>query len=160
MQPTVILERRVPGLSERKLADFISDVCEHIRLVGAVTVLITGSKEMVVLNGRFRGKAQATDVLSFPGPSFVDGFAGDIAVSLDIANRTARAMGHSTSAEVRVLVLHGLLHLAGYDHESDRGDMTRIEGRLRRELSLPAGLIERTAVKQGQVRNRRVPSKT
>jgi probable rRNA maturation factor len=160
MQPTVVFKRRVPGLSERKLAEFISEACEHIRLMGAVTVLITDSKEMIVLNGRFRGKALATDVLSFPGPSFVDGFAGDIAVSLDIANRTARAMGHSTSAEVRILVLHGLIHLAGYDHESDRGEMTRLEGRLRRKLSLPAGVIERTVAKKGEMRNRRVPSKT
>jgi probable rRNA maturation factor len=160
MQPTVILKRRVPGLSERKLAEFVSEVCEHLRLAGAVTVLVTSSKEMSILNGRFRGKTQPTDVLSFPCPAFVDGFAGDIAISLDIATRTALAMRHSTPVEVKILVLHGLLHLAGYDHESDRGEMTRLEGRLRRELSLPAALIERIAVKQGEMRNRRVHSKT
>jgi probable rRNA maturation factor len=160
MQPTVILKRRVPGLSERKLAEFVSEVCKHIRLVGAVTVLVTSSKEMSVLNGRFRGKPRPTDVLSFPGPAFVDGFAGDIAVSVDIAARSARTIGHSSSVEVKILVLHGLLHLAGYDHESDRGAMTRLEGRLRRQLSLPAGLIERAAAKKGEMRNRRVHSKT
>jgi probable rRNA maturation factor len=160
MQPTVILKRRVPGLSERKLTEFVSEVCEQIRLAGAVTVLVTSSKEMSVLNGRFRGKPQPTDVLSFPGPTFIEGFAGDIAVSLDIAARNGRAMGHSTSAEVRILVLHGLLHLAGYDHESDRGEMTKLEGRLRRKLLLPAALIERAAAKKGGMRNRRVHSKT
>jgi probable rRNA maturation factor len=160
MRPTVILKRHVPGLSERKLAEFISEVCEHIRLVGAVTVMVTSSKEMSVLNGRFRGKPVPTDVLSFPGPAFVEGFVGDIAVSFNIAAENASALGHSTSAEVKILVLHGLLHLAGYDHESDRGEMTRLEGRLRRKLFLPAALIERTAMKKGEMRNRRVHSKT
>jgi len=160
MQPTIILKRRVLGLSERKLAEFVSEVCEHIRLVGAVTVLVTSNKEMSILNERFRGKKQPTDVLSFPSPAFIDGVAGDIAISVDIAARSALAMGHSTSLEVQILVLHGLLHLAGYDHESDRGEMTRFEGRLRRELSLPEGLIERVAGKKSDMRNRRVHSKT
>jgi probable rRNA maturation factor len=159
MQATVILKRRVPGLSERELAEFVDEICEQIRLAGAVTVLVTGSREMKVLNGRFRGKPLATDVLSFPGPAFVNDFAGDIAVSVDIAARNARAMGHSTALEIKILVLHGALHLAGYDHENDRGEMTRFEERLRRELSLPAGLIERTTVKMGQKRNRRVHSR-
>jgi probable rRNA maturation factor len=160
MQPTVILKRRVPGLSERRLAEFVSEVSDHIGLAGAVTVLVTSSKEISVLNGRFRGKAQPTDVLSFPGPAFVDGFAGDIAVSFNIAAENATALGHSTSAEVKILVLHGLLHLAGYDHESDHGEMIKLERRLRRKLSLPAALTERAAAKQGQTRNRRVRSRT
>jgi len=160
MRPTIILKRRVLGLSERKLAEFVSEVCEHIRLVGAVTVLVTSNKEMSILNERFRGKKQPTDVLSFPSPAFIDGFAGDIAISVDMAARSALAMDHSTGLEVKILVLHGLLHLAGYDHESDRGEMTRLEGRLRRELFLPVALTERAAGKRGDMRNRRVHSKT
>lgn len=160
MQPTVIMKSRVPGLTQRKLAEFVAVVRKHIRLAGAVTVLVTSSKEMRVLNERFRGKAQATDVLSFPGPAFTDGFAGDIAISLDIAARNARAFGHPISGEVKVLVLHGVLHLAGYDHESDRGEMTRLEGRLRRKLSLPTALIERAVPAQGRKGKQLLRSKT
>jgi probable rRNA maturation factor len=103
---------------------------------------------MKALNSRFRGKPQPTDVLSFPGPAFVDGFAGDIAVSADIAAQNARAMGHSTALELKILVLHGILHLAGYDHESDEGDMNKLEQRLRRKLSLPTALIERASARK------------
>jgi probable rRNA maturation factor len=145
MHPTVILKSRVPGLTQTKLAEFVATVCEQVRLAGVVTVLVTSSKEMRALNSRFRGKPQATDVLSFPGPAFVDGFAGDIAVSADIAAQNARTMGHSTALEMKILVLHGILHLAGYDHESDQGDMNRVEQRLRRKLALPTALIERAS---------------
>ena len=99
---------------------------------------------MRILNARFRGKRQATDVLSFPGPEFVKDFAGDIAISLDIAARNARSLRHSVGDEVRILVLHGLLHLAGYDHETDNGKMARREKILRKKLGLPSGLIERS----------------
>jgi probable rRNA maturation factor len=99
------------------------------------------------LNAQFRGKDYATDVLSFRPPSFVEGFSGDIAVSLDFASRNGRALGHSIADEVKILVLHGILHLAGYDHESDDGEMAKRELRLRRKLRLPAALIERAAVK-------------
>jgi probable rRNA maturation factor len=97
------------------------------------------------LNARFRGKNHATDVLSFPGPGFVDGFAGDIAISLDIAARNAKVLRHSVFDETRILILHGLLHLAGYDHEADRGEMAQREKELRRDLALPLALIERAA---------------
>ena len=93
------------------------------------------------LNRRFRGKDKATDVLSFPAPEFVNGFAGDIAISLDEATRNAKEHGHSLNEEVRILVLHGLLHLAGYDHESDGGEMAEREQRVRSRLALPAALI-------------------
>jgi probable rRNA maturation factor len=160
MHPTVIMKSRVPGLTQRKLAEFVAKLCECIRLAGAVTILVTSNKEMRVLNGRFRGKPHATDVLSFPGATFADDFAGDIAISLDIATRNARALGHAISAEVKILVLHGVLHLAGYDHESDRGEMTRLEGRLRRKLSLPTALIERAVPAQGQKRKQLLHSKS
>lgn len=143
MRPTIILERRVPGLSERKLAEFVAEACSSLRLRGAATVLITSSRSMRMLNARFRGKNRATDVLSFPGPAFVEEFAGDIAVSLDIAARNARTLRHKVCDEVRILVLHGLLHLAGYDHETDNGKMEKREKALRRKLGLPSGLIER-----------------
>ena len=95
------------------------------------------------LNSRFRGKSRPTDVLSFPAAS-ANGFAGDIAISLDIAERNARLLGHSVADEIRILILHGILHLAGYDHESDQGEMAKKEILLRRRLALPTSLIERT----------------
>jgi probable rRNA maturation factor len=97
---------------------------------------------MQSLNRRFRGKNKATDVLSFP--SQTRGVAGDIAISLEIATRNAAALGHDLATEVKVLILHGMLHLAGYDHEIDDGEMQAREASLRQKFKLPVGLIERT----------------
>jgi len=144
LQPTIILKRRVAGLSQRSLADFLTVACRAAKLQGTASVLLTGNREIRSLNRRFRGKDKATDVLSFPAPEFVNGFAGDIAISLDEAARNAKEHGHSLNEEVRILVLHGLLHLAGYDHESDGGEMAEREQRLRSRLALPAALIERS----------------
>jgi probable rRNA maturation factor len=151
IQPTIVLERRIRGLSERKLSSFVALACRKLHLRGAVTLLITNSRRMRTLNARFRGKNRATDVLSFPGPEFADGFVGDIAISLDIAARNARALRHSVADEIRILALHGLLHLSGYDHEADNGEMARREWVLRQQLGLPSGLIERSgdAVRHG-----------
>ena len=143
MDPTIILKRPVSGVSRRALALFVVEACRAAGLKGAVTVMVTHSREMRSLNSRFRGKDQATDVLSFPPPVLDNGFAGDIAVSIDIAARNARFLGHSLGQEVQILVLHGILHLAGYDHEDDAGEMAEREVRLRRRLKLPASLIER-----------------
>jgi len=147
ISPTVIMKRKVGGLSERALAEFVAKACRVAGLRGAVTVLVTNSREMRTLNTRFRGKDYITDVLSFPPPNFVEGFAGDIAISQDVAGQNARTLRHSVADEVRILVLHGVLHLAGYDHEGDDGEMAGKELRLRRRLGLPAALIERAAVK-------------
>lgn len=144
MQPTVILRRHVPGLSQRRLQAFVADVCRVTKLAGGVTVLVTSSRQIRTLNQRFRGKNTATDVLSFPGPVFMKDFAGDIAISLDIARKNAQALGHSMATELQILALHGILHLAGYDHEIDNGEMIGIETRIRRKMGLPASLIERT----------------
>ena len=138
----VILSTSVPGLSERALSHFVMSASRATRLKGAVNVLVTSSQELRVLNRRFRKKDKTTDVLSFP-PMFDQGFAGDIAVSADIAARNAKQLGHTAADEVKILVLHGVLHLAGYDHEKDDGEMARVEQRLRKRLALPLGLIER-----------------
>jgi probable rRNA maturation factor len=103
------------------------------------------------LNRRFRGKNKATDVLSFPVDATAPGaedIAGDLAISVPTARRQAAGQGHSLSTEVKVLILHGLLHLAGYDHEADTGQMARRERVLRGKLRLPLGLIERTALQK------------
>ena len=143
MEPTIILKRPVRGLSQHALTVFVAQASRAAGLKGSVTVMVTHSREMRTLNSRFRGKKQATDVLSFPPPALGNGFGGDIAVSLDIAARNARSLGHSLGKEVQILVLHGILHLAGYDHEDDEGEMAEREVRLRRRFSLPTGLIER-----------------
>lgn len=141
----IIFRKSVAGLSEGALARFVMRARHAAKLRGAVSVLVTGSRELRALNDRFRGKDSATDVLSFPPvPDVVSGIAGDIAISAEIAAQNARRLGHSTAEEIKVLVLHGVLHLAGYDHERDHGEMARKERRLRESLGLPVGLIERT----------------
>ena len=111
-----------------------------------INVLLTSSAEMKRLNRRFRGKDQPTDVLSFPAePDLRKNLAGEIAISADIATKNAQSLGHSPADEVKILVLHGVLHLRGYDHESDYGQMARREKQLRAKLRLPPGLIERAA---------------
>jgi probable rRNA maturation factor len=140
----VILRKRVAGLSDASLARFVARAGRTVKLRGAVNVVVTSSFELRALNRRFRGKDQPTDVLSFvPDPDFVSGLAGDIAISAEIAKQNARRLGHSTAQEIKILVLHGVLHLAGYDHESDHGMMAGKEAKLRQSLGLPVGLIER-----------------
>ena len=89
---------------------------------------------------------KATDVLSFPAlPEAANsGQGGDLAISLETASVQAAVYGHTLQMEVKILILHGLLHLAGYDHERDQGQMRRRETRLRRQFALPAGLVERS----------------
>jgi probable rRNA maturation factor len=142
----VIFEKHVPDLTELGLARFVDRARKATGLKGGVDVLVTSNAEMKALNQRFRGKDAATDVLSFrvaeeqkiPGK-----LAGEIAISADIARRNARALGHGAAEEVKILVVHGILHLRGYDHESDEGQMERQEAKLRAQLRLPIGLIER-----------------
>jgi len=153
----VILRKRVAGLSESALERFVARAKRAARLRGTVNVLVTTSHELRVLNRRFRGKDGPTDVLSFP-PIFglVKDFAGDIAISADIAAQNARQLGHSAADEVRILTLHGVLHLAGYDHERDRGEMASREERLRNALGVPTGLIARKQQADRESLNRRV----
>jgi len=150
MQPTIITKQRVPGLGGPELTRFVAAACRAIRLRGMVTIMLTNNREIRALNKRFKGRERATDVLSFPAPVFVRGFAGDIVVSVEIATKNARLLGHSVSDEVRILVLHALLHLTGYDHENDHGEMARREQLMRKRLGLPSGLIERSATVRAQ----------
>jgi len=155
----VIFEKRVPDLTELALSRFVDRARLAAGLRGKVDVLVTSNSEMKVLNQRFRGMNKPTDVLSFPVSG--DGearksFAGEIAISADISRRNARALGHGAAEEVKILVLHGILHLQGYDHEGDDGRMARRESQLRMRLRLPVGLIEReTGMHGASVRDRR-----
>src|ERR1039458_1461945 len=130
--------------SARTLARFLTQAQFAVRLRGQVTVLLTTDAAIRKLNRQFRGKDKATDVLSFPAEGIgAEEIAGDLAISVPTALRQAVEQGHSLSAEIKVLILHGLLHLAGHDHESDTGKMARRERQLRSRLGLPQGLIER-----------------
>ena len=126
---------RAPGL-----AAWLSSVAPA-RARGTMTVAIVSDARVRALNRKFRKKDQATDVLSFPAEE--SGYLGDVVISSGVAARQARAAGHSLATELRVLALHGLLHLLGYDHERDDGQMARLERRLRRMGGLREGLIER-----------------
>ena len=130
-------------LSKSGLARFLASARRAIELTGEVDVLLTSDAEIKRLNKAFRGMNKATDVLSFPAPEEAEGLAGDLAVSLDTAARQAAEHGHSLRDEVRILLLHGLLHLAGEDHETDSGEMAAREAELRKTLKLPEGLIAR-----------------
>ena len=117
---------------------------------GHLTIAIVSDATMRRLNRQFRGKDSVTDVLSFlpdagpPAASRPDGtFLGDLAIARGVAARQARQLGHPVQTELRILALHGLLHLLGYDHETDRGEMGRLEEQLRTRAGLPAGLIAR-----------------
>ena len=132
-----------------ELRRFLDEVVRRVVRGRSIACLVTGDAEVRRLNRRFRGKNSATDVLSFPSlekngpPGAKNGFAGDLAISVDRARRQAAEHGHSLEDELRILILHGALHLAGLDHENDAGRMARSEARWRQRLGLPTGLIER-----------------
>ena len=128
-----------------QIETFLRVAQREVGIRGEVNVLITSDDKMRRLNRDFRGKDKVTDVLSFPAAQNGK-IAGDIAISREIARQNARALGHSLSTEVKILLLHGLLHLAGHDHESDNGEMAALEQELRAKLKLPAGLIERAII--------------
>ncbi len=107
------------------------------------TCMIASDEDLRQWNQQFRKKDYATDVLSFPSAT-VDSL-GEIAISYDRALEQAEECGHGVEEEVRILLLHGVLHLMGFDHEKDSGEMARAERRWRKKLELPSGLIERTA---------------
>jgi probable rRNA maturation factor len=106
-----------------------------------MTVAIVPDARVQTLNRRYRQTNKPTDVLSFPAGE--RGYLGDVVIAAGVARRQARDAGHSLQTELRVLALHGLLHLLGYDHEVDAGRMRRLEKRLRAKGGLREGLIER-----------------
>jgi len=138
------MRQTVQGVSRAGLERFTARACRAARLRGEVNVLIAPSAELRRLNRDFRHRDKPTDVLSFPAARSGKDIAGDIAISATIARANARRLGHTLAKELQVLILHGVLHLAGYDHETDSGAMRRKEERLRAQLGLPAALIART----------------
>jgi probable rRNA maturation factor len=124
------------------LEDFFDRVRQELRFPqNAVTVQFISDAAMARLNQNFRHKRGPTDVLSFPAnggsrPPQPAAYIGDIAISPQTARRNARRFSRTLPAEMRILILHGMLHLAGFDHETDRGEMDRLERRLRRRLGV------------------------
>jgi probable rRNA maturation factor len=140
----IIFETEVDGASEASLARFLAKARREAGITGKVNVVVTTKDAIRDLNRRFRRKNKPTDVLSFPaGDEFQHEIAGDIVISAEIAAENAGNLGHPFSTELKVLLLHGVLHLAGYDHEDDDGKMERKERKLRKSFGLPTGLIER-----------------
>jgi probable rRNA maturation factor len=141
----IIFEKAMQGVSRTGLASFARRAQKLAGIPGTVDIMIAGNRRLQELNRRFRKKNQPTDVLSFPSS---DG--GDIAISAEIARQNAGRYGHSPAAELKVLILHGMLHLAGHDHETDNGRMTRFEARLRAQLKLPSSLTGRARVPEAK----------
>jgi probable rRNA maturation factor len=153
----VFLRKKIAGLNPSALERFVRRARRELRLRGTVDVLLTSTAYMRRLNRQFRHKDKPTDVLSFPSLEALrtsSRAAGELAISLDIARENASHLGHSLAEEVKILVLHGILHLAGFDHERDNGEMAREESRLREKLKLNDGLIERSSA-QSAIRKRR-----
>jgi probable rRNA maturation factor len=142
-EDSLVLFRRAPArLGRTALQSFARTLRSEVAAGGSFHCLITDDRELRRLNARFLGKDYPTDVLSFPEPE-ADGFLGEIAISAQRAAEQAGTCGHGLEDEIRILMLHGVLHLTGMDHETDRGRMRRAETRWRRRLGLPPGLIER-----------------
>ena len=150
--------RRVPaGLRRGPIERFARKLQTEAAKGRAFDCLITGDAELRRLNRDFLGKDYATDVLSFPAvsqprvprrPPASGPLLGGIAISLPRARAQAREFGHKPEQEIQILMLHGVLHLLGMDHESDRGRMARAEKRWRARLGLPPGLIERGLIER------------
>jgi probable rRNA maturation factor len=136
----VIFQKTADSADHTELTRFARRARKLAGIRGEVAILVTDNRQLRDLNRRFRRKNKATDVLSFP---HADGAGGDIAVSADMARKNAARYGHETLEELKILVLHGMLHLAGYDHETDNGKMAAHELVLRARLKLPASLIDR-----------------
>ena len=134
-EPHLLFRHPSRRVRRTPLRVFLTELAKRVARGRAITCLIADDAELRRLNRQFRGKNYATDVLSFP--------PDEMAISLDRASAQARELGHSLDAELRILMLHGVLHLCGMDHEADSGEMRRAETRWRKRLGLPSGLIER-----------------
>jgi probable rRNA maturation factor len=133
------------GFSRRQARAFAKRLETEITHGRPFTCLIAGDAEVRRLNRDFRKDDRATDVLSFPSVQSL-GFLGDIAISWERAKSQAAEYGHPVGKEIEILMLHGVLHLLGYDHEKDRGQMARAESKWRAALGLPNGLIKRSLI--------------
>jgi probable rRNA maturation factor len=143
-EPLVLFRRAPSGLRRRVLEQFAGKLRDRVTGGREFHCLLTNDAALQRLNRQFLGKNYPTDVLSFPAEAN-GGHLGELAISGERAAAQARAFGHSIEEEIRVLMLHGVLHLMGMDHENDRGLMLQAEISWRKRLKLPTGLIERVS---------------
>jgi probable rRNA maturation factor len=142
----VIFNGAPPRVRRRPLREFARQLQAEVAGGRAFECLIAGDLELARLNARWRNRRRPADVLSFPAARADSGYLGEIAISWERAGEQAPRYGHTREQEIRILMLHGLLHLLGYDHERDGGRMARAERRWRSRLGLGPGLIERTSL--------------
>ncbi|MCY4584847.1 MAG: rRNA maturation RNase YbeY [Bryobacterales bacterium] len=135
-------QRRI-AFDEKEFDRFIQSIGRQVARGQEFAIVIGSDESLRDANRRFRGKRGVTDVLSFPDGE--NGRLGDILISAAQADRQAVRFGHNVEDELKILALHGLLHLLGYDHETDDGRMRRVEKRWCRKLGLPHSLTERGA---------------
>ncbi len=133
--------QRKIAFDESRVRDFLSRLARDLAGGGEFSVVVTSDEAVRKANRLFRNQSRTTDVLSFPDGE--DGYLGDLLVSAPRAARQAAEHGHSVEDEIQILALHGILHLNGFDHESDGGEMRGEEERLRGKYGLPSGLIAR-----------------
>jgi probable rRNA maturation factor len=146
---STVLFRALPSKSQftisekRQLESFAQRLSQDVAEGRTFTCLLTSDRALRNLNSRFLRHDYATDVLSFHC-GVTGGELGDLAISAERAEAQAQEFGHTRIDEIRILMLHGVLHLAGMDHENDKGEMARAERKWRDQLSLPNTLISRT----------------
>ena len=153
-KPVIVVESTIQSLKKAELTRFARRAQKLAGVTGEIAVLIADNHRIQELNHRFRKKNQPTDVLSFPSQS-----GGDIAISAEIALENAGFYGHAPLDELKILVLHGMLHLAGHDHENDHGEMAAQESLLRKKLKLPDSLIDRAHSARPQIQRERRPAR-
>jgi probable rRNA maturation factor len=141
-QTTLLFAAATSGVSRRDLRAFAKRLENEVAGGRTFNCLVTSDGELQRLNREFRKKDYPTDVLSFPSAAG-DGFLGEIAISVNRARAQAAEYQHQLSQEIEILMLHGVLHLLGMDHETDHGRMSRAERKWRVALGLPPALIER-----------------
>ena len=141
-QISLLFHSATPGLARRQAHQFAKRLQREVTGGRPFTCLVTGDAELRRLNRDFRNQDHPTDVLSFPSAQTL-GFLGDIAISFPYAERHAARYGHAVGQEIQILMLHGVLHLLGMDHEHDRGRMARAENKWRAAFGLPRGLVQR-----------------
>lgn len=139
---------RFSSEEKRALKSFATTLATRVAGGRGFTCAVTNDEALHNLNKTFLGRDYTTDVLSFPASNNRDGDWGDIAVSAERAAEQAEQFGHSRLDEMRLLMLHGVLHLTGMDHERDRGEMAQAESAWRAEFGLEKGLIERSAIEE------------
>ena len=124
----------VPRFSRQEISAFAAKCVRHVKQGDfELTIAFVEDREMTALNRRYRGKRKTTDVLTFPGDH---PYLGDIVISIEQARRQAAEQRHSLATEIRYLILHGVLHAFGYDHETDQGEMNALEMRVRERVGL------------------------